>query len=245
MSNQTVSVIMPTYRCRETVVQAVASVCAQTYADWELWVVDDACPEQSWQALHDLVKQDTRIRIIHHEHNLGVAQARNSGIFAAQGRYIAFLDADDYWLPEKLSSQIELLQAGASVVCSDYWREKNGVRHRVRTPSNITYPMLLCSNHIGNLTGIYDREQLGVVGQKEIGHEDYVMWLQLVRKAGRVKSIQIPLAVYRVQENSLSGSKGRAAGWQWKIYREELGFNLVQASVYFLCYILHALWKRI
>lgn len=244
MENELVSVIMPAYRCRETLLRAVQSVQQQTYGYWQLLVVDDACPDASWKTIQMLADHDDRIRILHHAVNRGVAAARNTALDAAQGRYIAFLDSDDYWLPEKLSRQIDVLKKGTAIVFSDYWREKNGRLSRVYAPIQVDYSMLLRSNYIGNLTGIYDTYKLNKVYQKAIGHEDYLMWLQLLQQAQQAVCIQEPLAVYCVGSQSISGNKIKAARWQWEIYRSELELNVFQAAYCYVYYLINALLKR-
>lgn len=240
----TVSIIMPCYKATDTIRRAVQSIHNQIYQDWELLIIDDACPRNSYRIIEDIVQQDSRIKLLHNPQNLGVAMARNVGIKQAKGQYIAFLDADDYWLTDKLAQQIDILKKGYQIVFSSYFRESNGRRRLVAVPSRVNYQKLLKSNVIGNLTGIYNASKLGKVFQKEIGHEDYLMWLILLQKSDIAYGITEPLAVYSVAKNSLSGNKLKALRWQWHIYRQELRLNWAYSFYYFCFYILNAFNKR-
>lgn len=243
MQANLVSIIMPAYRCRNTLLRAVDSVLAQSYPHWQLIVVVDACPDDCHEVLNAI--NDERVIVLHNQHNLGVALTRNQGIEYATGQYIAFLDADDYWLPEKLAKQVAVLQAGHDIVFSAYFREYHGGRKVVTIPTTTTWHTMLKSNVIGNLTGIYDADKLGKVLQKNIGHEDYVMWLTLLKTASAVCGIQEPLAVYTVQPSSASANKLRAASWQWRIYRHELGLGFTTSAYYLIRYFFNAMAKRI
>lgn len=241
--NKKVSIIIPCYRCGDTLLRAVDSALKQTYKDIEILVIDDKCPDNSIEKISHLLTECSIFRLVRHKENLGVAQARNSGIKAAKGRYIAFLDSDDYWLPNKLEEQMKLLEQGKRVVYSSYYREKNGRRKLVKVSGSINFSTLLKGNVIGNLTGIYDAEFVGKVLQKTIGHEDYLMWLEIVRKAGRAYAVDKALAVYTVTENSLSSNKWKALLWQWNIYRRELQLSLSKSLYLFFSYITKAILK--
>ena len=240
-----VSIIMPVYKARETIEQAVQSVIAQDYQNWELIIVNDRCPEDSCSQVENLVVTNSQIIQINNITNQGVAISRNKGIAKAKGKVIAFLDADDYWHPDKLSLQIEKIDDGYDVVCSSYVRVKlNNTDIEVSHKEKFDYSDMLKSNHIGNLTGIYRCEHIGKVYQKNIGHEDYVMWLEVVKLAKKGYSIQTPLAYYRVSSSSLSSNKFRAANWQWRVYRKELKLSLITSLYFFSNYIYSALKKR-
>lgn len=243
MSKYQVSIIMPAYNCKDTLLQAVESVLSQTYRDWELIIIDDACPSKSYQVIKYIT--DSRIKLMHNQENKGVAATRNVGIKQATGQYIAFLDADDYWLPDKLAHQIYWLNEGYDVVCSAYWRVTGEHKKLVIPPRTFTFKDILKSNYIGNLTGIYNSSNLGKHYQQRIGHEDYVMWLEILRKAPEAYGVQEPLAVYRVMEDSLSSNKLKAITWQWTIYRNVLKLNIVKSVYYFMCYLSLAILKRL
>ncbi len=240
-----VSIIMPVYKARDTIEQAINSVIAQTYGNWELIIINDACPDNSCKYINELIKNSSQIVKIDNKTNEGVAKSRNKGIAYATGEVIAFLDSDDYWHQEKLSLQVAKLKEGYDVVCSNYFRvDRNDKFIEVFHKVEFNYLDMLKSNRIGNLTGIYRCDRIGKIYQKNIGHEDYLMWLQVVRSSKIAYCVQQSLAYYRVSENSLSGNKFIAVAWQWHIYRKELKLSLISSMWLFLNYIYLACNKR-
>lgn len=242
-----VSVVMPAYNAAATIEASMRSVLAQTHADVELVVVDDGSRDDSWERVRGIADGDARVVALR-QPNGGVAAARNTGIEAASGEYIAFLDSDDRWAPAKLETQLAWMrQQDARVAYAAYERvDEEGRRlSLVQPPAAVDYRDMLKSNRIGNLTGIYHRS-LGDARFRRIGHEDYVFWLEMVRRAGRAVCAPSaePLAHYLVRAGSLSADKRRAAGWQWRIYREVEGLGLLSSGWYFTHYTLNALRKR-
>lgn len=236
---------MPVYKASTTIEQAVQSVIAQNYQNWELIIVNDCCPEDSCRQVKSLVVNNPQVMQIDNAANQGVAVSRNKGIAQAKGDVIAFLDSDDCWHPDKLSLQIGKINDGYDVVCSNYMRiESNGKNTEVFHKEEFDYSDMLKSNHIGNLTGMYRCEHIGKVYQKNVGHEDYVMWLEVVKLAKKGYCILTPLASYRVSSNSLSSNKLQAATWQWNVYRKELNLSLTTSLWFFSNYVYVALKKR-
>lgn len=247
-SRDLVSVIMPAYNAAAFIARSIDSVLAQTHAELELIIVDDGSTDDTFAYLEGRAKLDARIILLAQAGNAGVAAARNAGIAAARGACIAFLDSDDWWHPRKLELQLQQMrQVGARVSYSAYQRiaEDGRVLSTVNPPASVTHADMLRSNYIGHLTGLYERS-LGDGEFQRIGHEDYVFWLQMLRRAGRAIRIEHgePLAFYLVRDGSVSANKWRAIGWQWRIYRdvEELSFPL--AARFMLMYAWNALAKR-
>jgi len=243
-----VSVVMPVYNAAATVAQSMHSVLAQTHAGVELLVVDDCSRDGSAAVVDDVAATDPRVVTLRLPRNGGVAAARNAGIEAASGDYMAFLDSDDWWHPRKLAVQIARMHAtGARVSYTGYQRVDEAGRplSLVRPPGAVGYADMLKSNRIGNLTGVYDRS-LGDARFQRVGHEDYVFWLQMVRRAGIAvcATDPEPLAFYRVRAGSLSADKLKAARWQWRIYREVEKLGWTDACRYFVHYGVNALAKR-
>jgi len=248
MSEDLVSVIMPVYNAAATLEKSVASVLAQSHRCLELLAVDDGSRDDSPVLLGRLAAGDARVRALHMPVNGGVAAARNLGLAAARGRYVAFLDSDDTWLPHKLSRQLETMREhGARVSYTAYDRvaEDGRLLSRVRPPAEVDYRAMLKSNRIGNLTGVYERA-LGELRFQRVGHEDYVFWLEAVRRAGRAICVDPgePLARYLVREGSVSSNKLKAAGWQWRIYRDIERLGLGASIGYMAHYVVNALRKR-
>lgn len=232
-----VSVIMPLYNAVPYLGEAVQSVQAQTLSDWELLIVDDASSDGSADLAADAARHDPRIRLLRHAQHAGAAVARNTAITAACGRYIAFLDSDDRWLPQKLARQTAFMQATASAfTCSSYATITADGRFtgRIRTaPARITYRELLRSNRIGCLTVIYDAQQLGKVFMPLLSHrQDYALWLQLLKRLPAADCLPDVLAHYRVRQQSLSRSKVLLLAHNWQLFRRAEGFGRVQSAYY-------------
>lgn len=243
-----VSVIMPAYNAAATLQASMDSVFAQTHADVELLVIDDCSKDASWDIVLSMAMREPRLVPIRMARNGGVAAARNAGIEAATGTHIAFLDSDDRWLPDKLAQQLAHMRAtGTQVSYTAYRRFDEDGRELsiVRPPAEVDYADMLKSNRIGNLTGVYDRA-LGDGRFQRIGHEDYVFWLAMVRRAGIARRVpgREPLAEYLVRNGSLSADKGKAARWQWTIYRNVEGLGRARAAWYFAHYAAIAVGKR-
>lgn len=246
--NSKVSIITPSYNSSKYIYQTVESVLAQTYKNWELIIVDDHSTDDSNKIIEEYCKKDNRIRLIKLKKNVGPALARNRGIEEAKGNYIAFLDSDDLWLPEKLEKQISfMLQNNISLTYSSYYTiDKNGGCIGLRkVKSSISYNDMLKSNHIGNLTGIFNCEKIGKYYMDNVGHEDYTLWLKIMKKIKYTKGIVEPLAKYRITNSSVSANKLKALKWQWNIYRNIIGLNLLKSSYYFAWYVFYAFKKRI
>ena len=243
-----VSVIMPVYNAELTMRRSIESVLQQSEEQLELVLIDDASTDKSALIIDEYALHDKRIKALRQPANAGVAEARNAGLRAASGRYIAFLDSDDWWHPRKLELQVSQMRAsGATVSYTAYQRvaEDGTLLSTVEPPRQVDHADMLRSNHIGNLTGVYDR-RLGDVPFLRMGHEDYVFWLDRVRRAGRAVRVDhdSPLAFYLVRSGSVSSNKLRAACWQWRIYRDTEQLSLFRAAWQMLHYVGNAMRKR-
>lgn len=234
---------MPAFNAAGTISDSINSILAQSYQDFQIYIIDDCSNDNTVE----VIKSFNSSKITLHENirNLGVAQSRNIGIELAKGEYIAFLDSDDIWLESKLYEQAIMFDS-FDVICSGYYffRTYPDVDGLIQPKSIITYKDMLKSNFIGNLTGIYNAKKLGKVYQKSRGHEDYIMWLDILLRVEKAYCIQKPLAMYRVSSNSLSGNKVKAMGWQWNIYRQSLGFGFLKSAYFFVLYLYNAISKR-
>lgn len=253
MKSQTVdglvSVITPLYNAENYIKDTIRSVQAQTYTNWEMIIIDDASADTSTVIVEQMQEQDARIRLLRNEENRGVAFARNYGIQEARGRYIAFLDSDDLWLPDKLQMQVETMHRTDCGFCYGNCQviDAKGntcAKNRV-APEKMNYKQLLYGNPIPCLTVVIDRWLAGQIEMPIMGHEDYATWLGILRE-------RLPYAIgvgkivaqYREVDRSLSGNKRKAAGWQWSIYRKYLHFSVIKSVYYFISYVYHALKKR-
>ncbi len=247
-NNPLVSIITPCYNAGEFLSQSIESVLDQTYSNWELLIIDDESTDGSRDIVETYAKRDSRIHLLINDKHVGMPYApRNFGIKHAKGDYIAFLDSDDVWLPNKLADQIPLFEdSRVAVVFSDYEKiNEVGVRagRCIRTPKIVNYSKLLYSNVIGNLTGVYDVKKVGKVYFKPIHHEDYAFWLSVLKKGFVALSTQSVTALYRVRDGSVSSHKMTVASWQWNIYRNVEHIGFLRSCCYFAVYAFKAFRK--
>lgn len=252
MNNNLVSIIMPAYNAEEFIIDSIQSILSQTYKNFELIVIDDCSSDKTVSLVRNYIEQDKRVIFVQHKINQGVAEARNTGLNLAKGDFVAFLDSDDKWVIDKLEKQLAVLleRNDVDVVYSSYYRfNDKEIKNIVEVPHLLNKKELLKGNCIGNLTGIYNFKKFRNIRQKNIGHEDYLFWLEIFNSSDNVKGIGIqePLAYYRVAKDgqSISGNKLKAAGWTWRIYREHLQLSLISSLFYFSYYMIKAILKRV
>lgn len=245
-----VSIITPVYNASQYIGEMICSVLGQTYSNWELILVDDCSTDSSGKIINDFVHKDKRIKYVRLLENSGSATVpRNVGTEMAKGNIIAFLDSDDIWYPQKLEKQIDLLRENieTAIVFADYeYIDSCGKRLKriVSAPHIVNYSSLLKTNSIGLLTGIYNVDKLGKRYFINVGHEDYVFWLSILREGYQAVNVGSCLAAYRILEQSLSSNKSKAAGWQWNIYRNVERLNYIQSLYYFSLYFINAIKKH-
>ena len=240
-STPMVSVIMPAYNAERFVEDAIRSVIGQTVSDWELLVLDDGSSDKTAELVRRLAETDKRIRFLPNEKNMGVARTRNRGFDLCRGQYIALLDSDDVWHPEKLEKQLLLAnKTRADVVyCSYAIVDAIGNKSRpdYLVPEQTDFDKLLRENVIGCSTVVLSRK---VICQHrfetDFYHEDYVLWLKLLRSAFRATGCTEPLVHWRLIENSRSFNKRKAAGNRWRIYRDYLHLPLGKSVLAFAAY---------
>ena len=247
-NSQLVSVIMPLYNSERYVAAAIESVLAQTYTNWELLVVNDGSTDRSVEIVTEYTQKDSRIHLLNNEHPNGMPSApRNLGISKARGRYIAFLDSDDLWFSHKLTQQLPFFQdERVGVVYGDYEKmDENGRRNGrvVLAPMHATYKSLLAGNVIANLTGIYDSAKVGKVMIQHMHHEDYVMWLTILKQGFVAQNTGTIVGAYRIRRSSMSAQKMQAATWQWDVYRKSEHLSLLRSLYYMTCYAVKATAK--
>jgi teichuronic acid biosynthesis glycosyltransferase TuaG len=200
--------------------------------DWELIIVDDESSDKTNEIIKNFSKQDTRIRAFFLEKNSGASFARNIGIDNAKNKYIAFLDSDDLWAPDKLSVQISLMEKeNIDFSFTSYYvmNSSGTVVGTRRAKEYLTYKKLLWfGNDIGCLTVVYNRERFKEYrfNNNIRGHEDYKMWLDIFKDLEKVYSLDKPLSLYRVHPGSKNLNKWRSLVWNWHIWHryEHLNF---------------------
>ena len=243
-----VSVIMPVYNSKKFLEESVDSVLSQHYDSLELLLIDDGSTDGSRDTIRKLAAKDQRIKPIFLQSNRGSASARNAGIKQAEGHYIAFLDSDDIWLPEKLAIQLPFMQETGAPVSFTAYRKMDSsgkLGGTVQIPEKVNYHQLLKTNSIGMLTAVFDRETVGKRLLPEIRlHHDYALWLEILRNGHLAWGLNQVLAHHRIHGSSISRNKMDAARYQWRVYRELEGLGRVKSAWYFTHYAVYGLLKR-
>lgn len=210
-------------------------------------IVDDCSSDNSVEVIRSFADQDPRIKLIQLAENSGAAVARNTAIEAAKGRYIAFLDSDDAWLPNKLEKQIAFMQENNypfTYAAYDKVNESDEVFGHVGVPSKVAYSDLLKSCSIGCLTAIYNTEYFGKVYMPLIRkRQDLGLWLKLLKKTEYAYGLNETLGLYKVRSDSISANKKSAALFTWRLYREVEKINLLKAIYYFSHYAVRGLLR--
>lgn len=247
-----VSIITPCYNSASFISFTIESVLSQTYQNWEMIIVDDCSTDTSAQIILNYQEKDNRIKYIKTATPSGSPTIpRNIGIKEAKGKYIAFLDSDDLWLPHKLAEQIKLFAISdnkVAIIFSYYEKiSENGVRNNrvIKSPSKVTYQSLLNGNVIGCLTAIYDQEKVGKIYMKLMPHEDYILWLNILKKGYLASNTNTITALYRLRKGSVSANKIKTLKWQWNIYRKEEKLNLFSSIYHFINYSFKAFIKAL
>ncbi len=247
MQNNLVSIITPSYGSASFISDTIESVLNQTYKNWEMLIVDDLSPDNSNKTIEEYTKKDGRIKLIKLEKNSGPAVARNKAIKEAQGRYIAFLDADDLWLPNKLEIQIKFMKekkCALSYTSYNLIDEENKGLGEFIVPTSVSHSDLLKTNSIGCLTVIYDTEIIGKTYFPDIiKKQDFALWLKILENINQVEGITEILAVYRIRKVSVSSNKIKNTIFIWKIFREHAHLNIIKSIYYFLHYTVNGLKK--
>ena len=249
-SQPLISVIMPCYNMASYVADSIKSVIAQTYPHWELLIVDDASTDETVSIIESYVQTDSRIQLAIKTQNSGIADTRNQCIQMAQGQFLAFLDADDIWHPEKLEKQLNfMLEKNVGFTYSTYdWidEEGNTLNRFINTIGNLDYETYLRNTIIGCSTVMVNKAITGeVVVPKFRTSEDTATWLDILKKGFLAYAIDEPLVSYRIRRKSASSNKIKAAADLWKVYRRHEKLPFFKATYYFSCYAFNAIKKRL
>lgn len=243
--NPLISVITPTYNSEKFIRDSIESVLNQTYSNWEMIIVDDASKDKTVEVIHTYIEKDDRIKLIQLKENSGSAISRNTAMDNANGRYIAFLDSDDLWLPKKLEIQVRfMMEQNIAFSYTRYRRIKvngektNGVS---KYSPVIHYEQLMKQCIIGCLTVMLDMEKVGDERMINIRtRQDYAMWLSLMKKGFPAYGIPQVLSHYRLVPTSISSNKMKAARKNWELYRHIEGHHLVKSMWYFVNYAINS-----
>jgi len=237
MIKELVSIITPSYNSSKFIEETIASVQAQTYSYWEMLITDDGSTDNSFEIIKKICKKDSRIKLFSIK-NAGPAVARNNSIKHAKGKYIAFIDSDDLWMSEFLSTSIKFITKSEGFIFSSYKRcNETTLKEQYKdfiVPENVTYMDILKTNSISCLTAFIDIEKLGKEFMPEVLYrQDMGLWLKYLKKINYAKGIKETLAIYRIRDNSHSRNKKKLLKPQWYFYRHVENLSLV-TSVYLM-----------
>lgn len=244
-----VSIIMPCYNAERYIAQSIESVMAQTYQNWELLITDDGSTDRSVEIVSEYCKKDGRINLLVNEHK-GISETRNASIARAKGRFVAFLDSDDIWYPEKLERQVNyMLENDLAFTYSSYeiidykGKPKNKV---VKDTGVMSYKRYLRNTIICCGTVVVDREKTGHFTTPIIKtSEDMALWLSIMKRGFDAYPVPGPLHKYRITPGSASSNKIKAACDVWRVYRKIEKLSLPKAAFNFVCYFLNAVKKHV
>jgi len=245
----TVSIITPAFDATPFLEETIRSVQAQTFPDWEMIVVDDASRDGTAEIVGGCAASDPRIRLVRQTHRQGPAAARNRALAEARAPYVAFLDSDDLWRPEKLEVQLGFMrETGAVFSFASYSLiDESGapLGRTVRAPDRVDYRFLLRNTIIGCLTVMLDINRLGPVRMPHLRqHEDLSLWYELLKRGVVARGIPRDLAFYRVVRRSASRNKLRSALHMWSVYRVQEGLSVPSALWYYAQYAWNACRKN-
>lgn len=244
-----VSIITPTYNSEKFIAETIESVLAQTYSNWELLITDDFSEDNTKSIVEKYVLKDSRIKLQSLQSNAGSAVARNNSLNEAKGRYIAFLDSDDLWSPQKLEKQISFMQ-NYKVLFSytSYYivTEKKEITGKITPKKKLNYYSYLRNTAITCSTVMIDIEQTGMFEMPNIrSSQDMATWLLLLKKGHTAVCLNQPLTYYRIVSNSLSAKKIKSSKSVWNVYRKIEQLSLAYSAYCFACYSVNAAVKRI
>lgn len=238
-----ISIITPAYNAEKTIARTIQSALRQTYKDFELIIADDRSTDNTALIAQQYANLDSRVCVIKKDKNEGVAMARNAALDAAKGDYIAFLDSDDLWLPEKLEKQLAFMQkTRCALSYTGYWfMDANGRAGKmVNVPERMSARRILMDTSIACLTVMVDRRQSGEFRMPRLEHtEDQCAWHEIAKKCGDCLGLTEPLALYR-RGGGLTGNKLKAARQQYAVYRAHFGFSRAKSALYFASYAIIA-----
>ena len=248
MNSDLVSIIMPSYNTAQYINRSIQSVISQTYKKWELIIVDDCSTDSTEKIVKEI--QDARIFYVRNEKNVGAAVSRNIALKMAHGRWIAFLDSDDIWMPEKLEKQVSYMLSNDYKFSYTSYVEIDKDLHftgrKVTGPKKITKRGMFCYCWPGCLTVMYDRASIGELRIRDIRkNNDYAMWLKICKRADCYLLDEV-LAAYRRGRTDSISSCGYLdlVKWHYKLFREAENLNIALSLWYTFENLVFGIYKK-
>lgn len=253
-TDKLVSIIVPVYNAGNYIEETIRMVEAQTYENWELILIDDCSKDNSRLMIEHYLKNRVSkqpVHLIQKKQNEGAAMARNTGIEASNGRYIAFLDADDIWFPEKLEKEMDFMEAKqAAFVCTSYEfgdEQAKGTGKIVHVPATLAYKQALSRTVIFTTTVMLDTKKTGkeLIRMPAVKSEDTATWWNILRNGFTAYGLDEVLAVYRRPAKSLSSNKFEAIKRIWNLYRKQEQLSVPCSMYHFIFWAFRATCRRI
>ena len=246
-----VSIITPTWACADFIAETIRSVQSQTYPNWELLIQDDCSKDNTWEVVKSFIDADKRIKYACNPENAGAAITRNNALRRAKGRWMAFLDSDDLWLPDKLEHQLRFMVENGYAFSYTGYEEMDedskvtGVR--LSGPKHVTELSMFCFCWLGCLTVMYDRGKVGMLQIADIKkNNDYAMWLKVIKKAD-CYLLDECLAKYRRGRKGSVSTQGYATmiHWHYKLWHEAMGMNAMASLFWTGMNLVFGLYKKL
>ena len=249
MQDVLVSIITPTYNSADFIAQTIESVQAQTYTNWEMIISDDCSTDNTCEIIAPYLAEDKRIRYIRNECNSGAAITRNNALREAKGRWIAFLDSDDLWLPEKLEKQVAFMESNGYAFThheySEISEEGKDLGVRVSGPKKISKIGMYACCWPGCLSVMYDQVTVGAIQINDIRkNNDTAMWLKVIKESD-CYLLKENLARYRRRKGSITppSIKERIL-WHYRLFREAEEMSKVLAFIWMVINIIGNTYKK-
>lgn len=250
MSRPFVSIITPSYNAANLLPGTIQSVINQSFQDWEMLIIDDCSTDNSKDIIESFCTKDPRIHYFKTTAKSGSPSLpRNIGIENAKGKYIAFLDADDIWLPNKLELQVGQMELHNWDLSYSFYEKMDWEGKRkdriIKTRKTTTYNDLLKSNSIPCLTSMITRSAIGETRFRQIPQEDFCFWLDILKKGYTAFNLCIVTALYREAINSRSSNKLDMFKGYWNVIRNFQDLSLLRASYCMITYSAQGFLKYI
>ena len=246
-----VTVITPVYNGQKYIDQISNSILNQTFTNFEWIIIDDCSTDNTVAQLKKIAEKDPRIHILTQNKNEGPIKARNKGLEAAIGRFIAFIDFDDLWLPEKLEKQLSFMKSNNLPLSYTSYRKINDYgnitsRFPIPVPKKLNYKKLLMSNSIMASSAMFDRSKTGNIKQDEnalVSKDDLMFWLSILDKCGDTMGLQEALCRLRIHKKSITNNKILMAKRHWTFYRKVLNLSFPTSLRLYIGYSIKGLLK--
>ena len=233
-----ISIITPVFNAEKYLQETITSVLMQTYNNWEWILVDDCSTDNSYEILKKYAEIEPRIKLFKNEVNSKTFATRNKALEESKGYFIAFLDADDCWIPDKLELQIKFMLENNIAICYTNIRQFNKqISHENKLcifPEKARYKDILTNNFIVTSSVLINKKLTGAFYMRNVYYDDFTLWLELLKNIPSARNLNLVTTNYRLSENSLSRNKINSAKKVYDIFTKQLGFRYIKARILFV-----------